>query len=150
MRIQKKGVIAILAGLAVAAAVSASAATLGGAETSDIGANSNTVKAQLATGVRVSWTTAYNQTAGTYVVNGVSLTKATDGTALVLPTGAEVKITLKKADGSALGEYVGTVATGGAPTWSTTPSTAVKAADVAGVSLVVNGGSVTAAVSTNG
>jgi len=149
MRIQKKGVIAVLAGLAVAAAVSASAASLGGAETSDIGANSNTVKAQLATGVRVTWTTAYNQTAGAYVVNGVNLTKATDGSALVLPTGAEVKLTLKKTDGTALGEYVGAVGAAGALTWSTTPA-AVKAADVAGVSLVVNGGSVTAAVSTNG
>ncbi len=148
MKIQKKALIAIIAGAAVAAAVGASAASIGGIQTSDIGANSNSVKAQLTTGVRVTWTTAYDQTDGTYVISAVSLTNPIDGSALELPNGAEVKLTLKQADGSSLGEYVGAVVSG-ALAWTTTPVTPVKAADVVGVSVAVNGGSVTAAIDTN-
>ncbi len=42
----KQKTVAVLAGLAVFAVVSASAATLGGLTTNDLGANSNDVKAQ--------------------------------------------------------------------------------------------------------
>lgn len=135
MSIRNKS-IAVLAGVAVFAIVSASAATLGGLETNDLGANSNSVKAQASSGVVVSWQTAYDATlnggTGGYKVSGVTLTPAA-------PATAQVKLTLKSSTGASLGEITGTGAT------FVLPATPIAAHDVYGVSLVINGGSVTAA-----
>lgn len=129
--------IAIVAGVAVFAAVSASAATLGGAQTADLGANSNTVKAQVQNGVNVAWTTAYDATLGSYKVTGATLTA---NGAETIPATASVRLTLKDSTGASLAELTGTGATLGAL------ASTVAAHDVYGVSLVINGGTVTAAV----
>ncbi len=127
---------AVVAGVAVFAAVSASAASLGGVETSDLGANSNSVKAQLADGVGVSFDTEYDSTLGAYVVSAVNLTALGAGS---IPATAQVQLTLKDVSGDSLGELTGTGSTLSAPS-------NVLAHDVYGVSLVINGGTVTAAV----
>lgn len=135
----KKKTIAIVAGIAVFAAVSASAATLGGIKTDDLGANSNAVAAQVTGGVNVSFTTSYDSTLGGYKVTGVTL--APTGSE-VIPTTAADQLTLKASDGSSLGQITGTGTTLGAPA-STIPANLVY-----GVSLVINGGATTAAVTT--
>jgi hypothetical protein len=135
----RKKIVAVIAGVAVFAAVSASAATLGGLQTNDLGANSNTVKAQVSAGVAISWTTAYNATLKGYEVTAIALTQLPSG---ALPATANVKVTLRDAAGASLGEY--TSANGGT-TW-TAPASTVSANSVYGASVVINGGSVTAAV----
>ena len=133
----KRKTIAVVAGIAVFAAVSASAATLGGLKTDDLGANSNAVAGQLTGGVNVSFTTAYDSTLGGYKVTGVTLTANGSET---FPTTGAVSLTLKGASGASLGTITGT---GGTLTYS---GTTIAAHDVQGVSLVVNGGVTTAAV----
>jgi hypothetical protein len=133
----KRKTIAIVAGFAVFAAVSASAATLGGLKTDDVGANSNAVAGQLTGGVNVSFTTAYDATLGGYKITGVTL--AANGTETFPTTGA-VSLTLKGASGANLATITGTGAT------LTYAGATVAAHDVQGVSLVVNGGATTAAV----
>ena len=138
----KRKVGAILAGAAVFAVVSASAATLGGLQTNHLGANSNEVIAPVTKGVGISWTTKYNETAKAYVVDGVTLTALGQGESI--PKDAEVKVTLADKAGVALGEYV---STNGGSTWTTAPAPgSVKAHDVKRASVVINGGAVQAEV----
>ncbi len=141
----KRKTIAIVAGVAVFAAVSASAATLGGAATSDVGANSNAVAGQLSLGVNVSFTTSYDATLGAYKVTGVTLT--TNGTEK-FPAGGAIALELKGASGAALTELTLTPATAAATETLPYAGAAISAFSVQGVSLVVNGGATTAAVTT--
>ena len=138
--VSKRKIVAIVAGAAAFAAVTVSAATLGGVETDNIGANSNDVKSAITKGVKLSWTTAYQPTAKAYEVTGITL-------APILSTekigvGAKVSVTLTGAGGISLAEYVSTdgavafVKTGGV----------VTAHDVMGASVVINGGTVTTVV----
>lgn len=136
----KRKVGAILAGAAVFAVVSASAATLGGLQTNHLGANSNEVIAPVTKGVGISWTTKYDKTAKAYVVDGVTLT-ALDSTESI-PATAEVKVTLADKDGKALGEYV---SPDGGSTW-TPAAGSVPAHDVERASVVIDGGAVTSIV----
>ena len=138
----KRKVGAILAGAAVFAVVSASAATLGGLQTNHLGANSNEVIAPVTKGVGISWTTKYDQTAKAYVVDGVTLTALGEGESI--PEAAEVRVTLTDAAGKALGEYVRPA---GGTTW-TAPTTAITAHDVERASVVINGGKVEGVVTT--
>jgi hypothetical protein len=135
----KKKTIAIVAGIAVFAAVSASAATLGGIKTDNLGANSNAVAGQVTGGVNVSFTTAYDATLGGYKITGVTLSP---NGAEVIPVTAADQLTLKAVDGSSLGQITGTGTTLGAPV------STIAANLVYGVSLVINGGATTAAVTT--
>jgi hypothetical protein len=135
----KSNAIAVIAGTAVFAAVSASAATLGGIQSDDVGANSNVVKAQLENGVNVAWTTAFDSALGAYEVTGVTLT--TNG-AETIPATASVKLTLTDSTGAVLTELSGTGGILGAP------ASTIAAHDVYGVSLVINGGTVSTAVTT--
>jgi hypothetical protein len=131
--------IAIVAGVATFAGVTASAATLGGIKTADVGANSNAVAPQLSGGLVATFATAYNSTVGYYTVNSVTLTRISGGESI--PATAIVRVTLKGAAGT-FGEYV---QTGGTAVAITVP---VAAADVTGISVVINGGAVTAALAT--
>lgn len=137
----KRKVLAIITGAAVFAIVGASAATLGGIQTNDLGANSNAVAAPVENGVTLSWATGYNATAQAYAVTGITLGTIDAGESI--PATAQVKVTLIDDSGAALGEYV---STNGGSSW-TAPAGAVLAAEVYGASVVINGGSVTAAVS---
>ena len=137
----KRKVGAILAGAAVFAVVSASAATLGGLQTNHLGANSNEVIAPVTKGVGISWTTKYDETAKAYVVDGVTLTAL--GLDESIPETAEVKVTLADKEGVALGEYV---STDGGSTWAAPTPGPVTAHDVERASVVINGGDVEAKV----
>ncbi len=92
-------------------------------------------------GVAVSWATSYdaalNGGKGAYKITGVTLTPAPAATALS-------KITLKNAAGVSIGEITGVGTT------FTLPATAIPAHNVYGVSLVINGGTVTTAVDVTG
>lgn len=140
-QVSKRKVGAILAGAAVFAIVSASAATLGGLQTNALGANSNTVTSPVENGVAIAWDTSYDQSAAAYVISGVEL--STIDASESIPAGSEVKLTLTGADDAVLGEYV---STDGGATWASTPAATVTAHDVEGASVVINGGAVEAAV----
>ncbi len=141
----KRKTIAVVAGIAVFAAVSASAATLGGVATSDVGANSNAVAGQLTGGVNVSFGTVYDSTLGAYKINNVVLT--TNGTEKFV-TGENIALELKGAAGG-LTELTLTTS-GAAASTETLPysGAAISAYSVTGVSLVINGGATTALVAT--
>lgn len=138
MALHKKKLVAVVAGIAVFAAVSASAATLGGVRTDDLGANSNSVKGPIRNGVSVAWDVAYDATARTYVVNGATL--ATLDPSESIGASAKVLLAITAADGSLITKVTGTGTSLVVP--------GVPAIDVYGVSVVINGGSTTAAVAT--
>lgn len=139
-KLRKKNVVAILAGVAVATAVTASAASLGGLTTQWLGANSNVVASPVTGGVDVTWDTAYSADLGYYVVSGFELDTVKDGE--VLPEGADVKLTLQLAEGTE--EFEGTVDGDGNVDLDATLPT-IAAHDVEGVSVVVTGGGSAAA-----
>lgn len=135
---RKKNAVALLAGVAVAAAVTASAASLGGISTEWLGANSNTVASPITGGLNVTWETAYNSAEGYYVVTDFEVDTITDET---LPVGADIKLTLQLT-GNAVKEFSGSIGTdGGVDFTGTFPL--VAAHDVEGVSVVLVGGGVT-------
>ncbi|MCU1414513.1 MAG: hypothetical protein JWN80_1853 [Microbacteriaceae bacterium] len=152
----KRMTIAVVAGVAVFAGVSASAATLGGIKTDDLGANSNAVAAQLTSGAGVKYTVGYDATAnagaGAYKVTGVTV--APIGATESFGAGSAINLTLKGASGVSLAEFTGAGIAGAGPTTGLVTltevgTTVIPAYDVIGASLVVNGGAVTALVSTN-
>ena len=69
----RKKSIAILAGVAIAGAVGASAASLGGLGGEDLGADTGDVASCDTDGITVGYTTEYNATAGEYVVTDIDL-----------------------------------------------------------------------------
>lgn len=140
-QISKRKIAAVAAAAAVFAAVTVSAATLGGVETSSVGANSNAVAAPVTQGVSLSWTTAYDGVEMAYVVNGIKLSPISADEKIAAD--AEVKVTLTGADNTVLGEYTSIA---GAEKF-TAPKVAIPAHDVEGVSVVINGGAVTKIVS---
>ncbi len=131
---KKRNVVAVLAGVAVATAVAASAASLGGITTQWLGANSNVVQAPVTDGLTVSWETRYDSANQYYVVSGFTLTPTT-GT---LPVGAEVALTLTGAN-SLSEELTGTVVEGGTVDLDGSLPT-IAAHAVEGVSVVIVGG----------
>jgi hypothetical protein len=145
---RKKKLVAILAGIAVAAAVSASASTLGGTATDAMGADLAATKSAVTKGVVVAWDTAYSATAKEYVVTGVTL-KTKDATEK-FPTGSEVKLTVT---GNSDGDASKPLAALSTPLTKTGANTTevswtgldIPAADVLGVAVVVDGNAVAAA-----
>lgn len=133
MQARKKSIIAILAGVVVAGALSASAATLGGAHWAQLGGDTAAVAAPVTNGVDVTWDTAYSKTAKQYVVSSVNVT--THDKKESIPADAQVKLTVTNADGAPLGEYT---STDGGKTW-TKPEAAITAHDVEGIAVVING-----------
>lgn len=69
----RKKSVAILAGLAIAGTVSASAASLGGLNSNDLGADTGDVSSCDTNGVGVDYTTTFDAALGEYVVDGISL-----------------------------------------------------------------------------
>ncbi len=141
IQISKRKVAAVAAAAAVFAAVTVSAATLGGVQTDSVGANSNVVAAPVTKGVSLSWSTQYDASSKAYVVNGIKL--APLGTEEKIPETAKVSVTLTDAKGASLGEYT---SIDGAKKFSV-PASLIAAHDVDGVSVVINGGAVTKIVS---
>ncbi len=135
MKIHKKGVVAVLVGVAVAGALSASATTLGGIATSAIGADKTSVASPVEKGVVVHWDTTYSATAGAYVVNGVELSTADPSEQV--PAHSAVALAVSGANGL-LGEFT---STNGGTTW-TAPAQTILAQNVTGVAVVINGDAV--------
>ncbi|MGO1489341.1 MAG: hypothetical protein ACTHWA_12450 [Arachnia sp.] len=140
-QISKRKIAAVAAAAAVFAAVTVSAATLGGVQTDSVGANSNEVAAPVTKGVSLSWDTAYDAKEAAYVVDGIELT-ALDANESI-PATAEVKVTITGVKDTVLGEYTSTT---GAKGFSV-PTAPIPAHDVEGVSVVINGGAVQKIVS---
>ena len=138
----KRKALAVVIGAAVFAIVGASAATLGGIQTNDLGANSNTVKGHVTQGVALSWDTEYSASLNAYVVTGMELTPVSASE--TIDDEAEVKVTLVDSSGGVLGEWV---STDGGATWDDVPAVAITAASVVRASVVINGGSVTSVAS---
>lgn len=138
---RKKNVIAVLAGVAVAAAITASAATLGGIATDWLGANSNDVESPIDNGLQVSWDTSYDQQAKYYVVDDFTIETIDESESI--PEGAEVKLALQLSSSDTPIELTGTVDAAG--NIEVDGLTSVAAHDVVGVSVVVVGGGSTAA-----
>ncbi len=139
-KIRKNKIVAVLAGVAVAAGVTASAASLGGLTTQWLGANSNVVQSPVTGGVSVTWDTDYDSKLGYYIVSGFTLDTVSDTE--TLPAGAEVQLTVQLDEGTQ--EFEGVVdSKGGVDLDSTLPS--IAAHDVEGVSVVVTGGGSAAA-----
>jgi hypothetical protein len=74
MKSMRKKSVAILAGLAVAGAVGASAASLGGLNSENLGAETGIVESCDTNGIDVDYTTTFNATAGEYLVSAINLT----------------------------------------------------------------------------
>lgn len=138
--VSKRKVVAAVAAVAAFAAVTVSAATLGGLQTDSVGANSNVVAAPLQGGVALSWDTEYSSTQSAYTVTGINLKTLKDEE---FSASSDIRVTLTGAKGVVLGEYS---SADGAGTWIT-PKEEIPAHDVEGASVVINGGAVTAVVS---
>ena len=123
----KRTVLAIGAGLSAFAAVTASAATLGGLDPASLGSDTSVIASCDTDGVSVSYTTTYSTP--DYLVDGVTL-----GTvAPACETGA-VKITVRGASG-VLTEVTGTKDANASQTFPVVDS--VLAQDVTGVAVVI-------------
>ena len=70
----RKKSVAVLAGLAIAGAVGASAASLGGLNSDNLGADTGEVASCDTDGIDVGYTTEYNATAAEYIVTSIDLT----------------------------------------------------------------------------
>lgn len=137
MKLRKKNVVAVLAGVAVATAAAASAASLGGLTTQWLGANSNVVQSPITNGLDVEWDTAYDAELGYYILSDFTL-ETTDAQE-VLPEGADVQLTLQLAN-DATTEFEGTIASDGTVDFGAAALPDIAAHDVEGVSVVVIGG----------
>ncbi len=69
----RKKSVAVLAGIAIAGAVGASAASLGGLGGEDLGADSAAVESCDTDGITVGYTTSFDATAGEYLVDSIDL-----------------------------------------------------------------------------
>lgn len=123
----KRIILATGAGVAAFAAVTASAATLGGLDSTTLGADASVVASCDTDGITVTYTTAWS--AGSYKVDGVVL----GGVAPACATG-DVKITLRGAGGS-LTEVTDTKDANASQTVAVTDT--VEAEDVTGVAVVI-------------
>ena len=138
--LSKRKIVAAVAAVAAFAAVTVSAATLGGLQTDSVGANSNAVAAPVQGGVALNWDTAYSTSKGAYSVTGIHLKTLKEEK---FSPSADIRVTLTGVKGAVLGEYS---SADGAETW-TAPKEEISAHDVTGASVVINGGAVTAVVS---
>lgn len=136
MKFQKKSIIAVLAGVVIAGALSASAATLGGIARAELGADANDVASPVTGGVTVTWETEYSTAASAYVVTDIELDTVESEESI--PGNAEVKLAVTGKTGDLLGELT---STDGGSTWSGPAS--ILAEDVYGLAVVINGGTVT-------
>lgn len=74
----KRTLIALAAGIAVTGGVFASAASLGGVQSTSLGSSATVVASCDTDGVALDYSTAYNAESGTYVVNSVTVDKIAD------------------------------------------------------------------------
>jgi hypothetical protein len=94
--IMKRTLIALTAGLAVTGGVFASAASLGGVDSTNLGSSATVVASCDTDGVKLDYTTAYDVSTGTYLVSSVTVDGIADSCA-----GQPIEVSLKDADGKA-------------------------------------------------
>jgi hypothetical protein len=90
----KRTLIAIAAGIAVTGGVFASAASLGGVESTSLGSSATVVASCDTDGVTLDYTTAYDSASGTYLVDTVTVDGISDTC-----KGESIEVSLKNADG---------------------------------------------------
>jgi hypothetical protein len=91
----KRSIIAGVAGLAIAGGVFASAASLGGVNSKNLGSSATVVASCDTDGVNLDYISAYDSAAGNYKVSGVVLDGINEDC-----VGEFVEVSLKKADGT--------------------------------------------------
>ena len=90
----KRTIVAGIAGLAIAGGVFASAASLGGVSSANLGSSATVVASCDTDGVKLDYSTAYDASTGAYHVNEIKL----DGIADTCK-GQSIEVSLKNADG---------------------------------------------------
>ena len=107
----KRTLIAITAGLAVTGGVFASAASLGGVTSTNLGSSATVVASCDTDGVSVDYATAYDAASGTYLVKTVTV----DGIDASCK-GEQIEVSLKDTDGRATTTTARTAVTGSTQT----------------------------------
>jgi hypothetical protein len=127
---RRRRLAAVAAGLAVAAVLAASAATLGGLSADRVGGDS-TIVLDSANGLNISWSDlVFDADTGAYTVNGLTLTSADPEVSLPsTDDGAKVKVALFDGNGNVVVES--SSATGGGASYSVTFPTNVDIAQIA-------------------
>lgn len=92
----KRTLIAVVAGIAVTGGVFASAASLGGVTSTNLGSSATVVASCDTDGVDLDYSTSYDTASGTYLVNSVTVSKIDDSC-----KGEQIEVSLKSADGRA-------------------------------------------------
>lgn len=127
---RRRRLAAIAAGLAVAAVLAASAATLGGLSSDRVGSDS-TIVLDSANGLNISWSDpVFDAGTGSYTVNALTLT-STDPDVTLPPTadGAKVQVALFDADDVVVAES--SSASGGGTSYAVTFPSNVDIARIA-------------------
>lgn len=128
----KKLLVALAVGVAVFAAAYASAATLGGLGSDDLGADDSVVAScDTSGGVTTTYQTNYSATEATYVVVSITI-----GNVDAACNGQTIKAVLSGASNAKLTEVTQTAATG---TNVITVTDTVHAEDVTGLHVVISG-----------
>ena len=120
-----------VAAIGIAAFGAASAASLGGLTSTNLGSNDTVVAACDANGVSIAYTTSYDATASKYQVTSVALSGIAAGCA-----GQTAAITVKGTGGTSLANSTVTVA---GTSETMTLSTPVAAESILGASVVISG-----------
>lgn len=128
----KRKTLAIVSAVAAFAAVSASAATLGGITGTSLGADLTVVASCDTDGVAAGFTTAYSATPKEYTVSAVNLTGIAAGCA-----GKVLNVTLADTGGASLGSGTVTSIVGTTATVSFVPAISAKA--VSNIAVVISG-----------
>jgi hypothetical protein len=131
MRLNSKRLAVAAGGLALFGGVVASAASLGGLTSSNLGANNTVVASCDTDGVTISYANAYDATAGAYKVGSVTVGGIAAGCA-----GQVLNVTLKGSTGTSLAATSVTVS-GTSETMSV--SGTVLAESVTGAAVVISG-----------
>jgi hypothetical protein len=122
---------AVLGALAAAGLVVASAATLGGINSGELGADYSAVASCDSNGIVVNWDPSYDQNIPNYAIGDVDISDIDPACA-----GQNVKVELTKADGSSLGQEIDPLAVT-SPTYSVSFTTPVDAALVEGIAVTI-------------
>jgi hypothetical protein len=103
----KRSLIAVIAGIAVTGGVFASAASLGGVTSTNLGSSATVVASCDTDGVGLDYSTSYDTASGTYLVNSVTVSDI-DASC----KGEQIEVSLKSADGRASTTTTRTAVTG--------------------------------------
>lgn len=127
----RKKLTAIVLAVLVFSLIAASAASLGGITTDDLGADVDVVASCDSDGVTATFGTSYDATSGEYLVDDVTI-----GGIAGACLNQAIEVTLTDSGDTALGTYSGTV-TGGSETLTTTDTVSAEA--VEGIAVVISG-----------